>query len=194
MKPVKTAQNAAKVGWDTFEEFGKQTVAPISSEVLRQFGFNALSARPKELAGEDLKHAREEKKLEEMKREEDKKQKERLAFVREEYKAAEQTVAKEQRELKQEVVELQGEVVKLAQAAGVETKVHMEQMPKKVGVLDIKRLTAIVRLLRIKAESAQSGSELVNQRQNAKRATGMMAWVSGKQMKIHEQGTLQLQG
>ena len=100
----------------------------------------------------------------------------------------------EQKALTQEVEEMKAEVVGLAKAAGVETKIHLEQKPKKLGILDIKRLTFILRLLRIKANESKSAKELVSQRTNAKPPTGMLAWVSGKQMKIHEQGTMTLQG
>lgn len=197
MKPVQTAKAAAKVGWDTFEELKNQTAKPMMDEVFKElggFGSPFGGTRKTEMAKEDLKHAREEKKIEEMKKEEEKKSKARISAVRSEYQTFTRNTNKEQQQMKQEVSSLQEEVVQLAKAAGVNTKVHMEQMPKKIGIMDIKRLTSIVSLLRIRADSAKSGSELVSQRSNAKRATGMMAWVSGKQMKIHEQGTLQLQG
>lgn len=198
MKPVQTAKTAAKVGWDVFEELGNQTAKPIFNEAINEFGsfFGTprIGKTPKSMGHEDLQRAREEKHLDEMKKEETQKSKARIAQVRNEYRSFEQKTASEQNELKQELTQLQNEVVQLAKASGVDTKVHLEQMPKKVGKLDIKKLTSIVRFLRIKADEAKSASELVSQRSNAKRATGMMAWVSGKQMKIHEQGTLQLQG
>lgn len=199
IKPAQTAKSAAKLTWGSFEDLGReltdQTARPMMDEALKEFGFpSALGARPKELAQEDLARAREERKIEEMKKEETQKAKAHYAAVQQEYSSFEQKENKQQRQLKQEVVELQSEVVKLAKAAGVDTKAHLEQMPKKVGVLDIKRLTSIVRFLRIKAEESKSAKDLVSQRANAKPATGMLAWVSGKQMKVHEQGTLQLQG
>jgi len=198
MKPTQTAKNAAKVGWDVFEELGNQTAKPIFDEAVSEIGsfFDTprLGRAPKTVGHEDLQRAREEKRIEEMKNEETKKSRERLAAVRSEYHSFEQKTNSEQTEIKKEIVELQGEVVKLAKSAGVDTKVHLEQIPKKVGRLDIKRLTSIIRYLRLKADEAKSGKELVAQRKNAKRATGMLAWVSGKQMKVHEQGTLQLQG
>lgn len=197
MKPVQTAKSAAKVGWDMFEELGNQTVKPMSQDIFKQFGLGEMSpfgSRPKTMAQEDLKRSREEKKIEEMKKEEAQKSKARIAAVRSEYRSFEQKTISEQNEIKQELTQLQGEVVQLAKAAGVDTSVHLEQMPKKVGKIDIKRLTSIVRFLRLKADEAKNASELVSQRSNAKRTSGMMAWVSGKQMKIHEQGTLQLQG
>lgn len=195
LKPTQVAKSAANLTWDTFENLTNQTARPIFDEALKEFGFpSTLASRPKELAQEDLARAREEKKLEEMKKEEDKKSKERYHAVQSQYKTLEQNENKEQKKLKEEVIALQSEVVKLAKASGLETKAHLEQMPKKIGVLDIKRLTTIVKFLRIKAEESKSAKDLVAQRANAKPATGMLAWVSGKQMKIHEQGTLQLQG
>lgn len=198
MKPTQAAKSAAKLGWDTFEDLGKeltdQLPKPMLTETLRELGWGGLGARPKELAQEDLARAREEKKIEEMKKTEDQKSKERYVVVQNQYRTFEQKENREQRKLQEEVVELQSEVVKLAKAAGVETKAHLEQMPKKIGILDIKRLTSIVKFLRIKADEAKSAKELVQQRANAKPPTGMLAWVSGKQMKVYEQGTLQLQG
>lgn len=198
MKPAQTAKSAAKVGWDILEELGGQTAKPFFDETINELGgflgTPRLGRSPKSMGEEDLKRARDERKIEEMKKEEDKKSRDRIAAVKNEYRSFEHIANGEQKELKKEITELQGEVLKLAKAAGVETKVHLEQMPKKVGKLDIRRLTSIIRFLRLKADEAKSASELVSQRSNAKRATGMMAWVSGKQMKIHEQGTLQLQG
>ena len=89
---------------------------------------------------------------------------------------------------------MQQEVAALAKTAGVETKAHLQNNTKKVGKLDIKLLTVIIKFLRFKAGESKSAQELVSQRSNSKRTTGMLAWVSGKQMKIHEQGTLTLQG
>jgi len=198
MKPTQTAKSAAKLGWDAFEDFGReltdQIPKPMIGEALRQFGLTGLGTKPKELAQEDLARAREEKRLEEIKKVEDQKSKERYSAVQNQYRTFELKENRQQRKLQEEVVELQSEVVKLAKTAGLETKAHLEQMPKKVGVLDIKMLTSIVRFLRIKAHEAKSAKELVAQRANAKPATGMLAWVSGKQMKVYEQGTLQLQG
>jgi len=92
------------------------------------------------------------------------------------------------------MVELQEEIAKLAKTTGVDTKVHMQNPTKKIGIIDIKFLTKIITFLRLKAEESKSAKDLQAQRQNSKRATGMLAWVSGKQMKVHEQGTLHLQG
>lgn len=197
MKAASTVKSAAQAGWDLFEELGNQTAKPMAADILHQFGLpemNPFGNRPQTLAKEDLLQAREEKRLEEMKKEEEQKAKEHIAIVRNEYRTFEQKSQQEQQSLKQEVSELTAEVAKLAKTAGIDTKVHLEQMPKKVGILHIKRLTAIVKTLRLKADEAKSGKELVSQRSNAKKSTGMLAWVSGKQMKIHEQGTLQLQG
>lgn len=203
MKPSQIAKNAAKLTWDTFEDVAfEKTTKPIWQETINElggfFGAPRLGTRPKSLAQEDLARARQEQDLKQKNEEDDQKSKEAaqryIAALKSEYKTQETRSNKDQQPLKQEVAELQSEIVKLAKAAGVDTKVHLEQMTKKIGVLDIKRLTAIVRTLRMKADEAKSGQELVSQRSNAKRTTGMLAWVSGKQMKVHEQGTLQLQG
>src|SRR3989344_4004232 len=196
MNTAKAGKAATRAVLDTFESLTSQTVKPMFEEGMSEIApfFAPLHSRPQELAQEDLKRAREEKKIEEMKQEEEKKSKENIVALQNTYRSFEQRTVREQQPLKEEFVELRSEVAKLAKSAGVDTRAHLEQAPKKIGILDIKRLTAIVRLLRVKADEAKSAKELVAQRQNSKPPTGMLAWVSGKQMKIHEQGTLQLQG
>lgn len=185
------------------ETLNEQVTKPILDEAALELrGFlgldRELSQNPKEIAGEDLKRARDKQKLEEMSEEDEKSSQEATqqvhTAIKEEYRLYTGQTSEEQIKLKSEFRELQEEVAKLAQAADVKTDAHLETVPKKVGILDIKRLTRIIRLLRVKAEESKSAKELVAQRSNAKRATGMLAWVYGKQMKIHEQGTLQLQG
>ncbi len=96
--------------------------------------------------------------------------------------------------MREEVMGLQEEIAQLAKTATIETKVHMQNPTKKVGIIDITFLTKIISFLKIKVEESRSAKELQAQRQNTKRTSGMLAWVSGKQMKVHEQGTLHLQG
>ncbi len=108
------------------------------------------------------------------------------------YQAARQESRSNQSELKQELSELTQEVAALAHSTSQETKIHLQNTPK-VGKVDITFITFVVRLLRIKAEESKSAQTLVNGRKNAK-SGGMLAWVNGQQMQIHEQGTLQLQG
>ena len=198
MKPTQAAKSAARIVIDPFETLRTQAAKPIFDEAISELGSflgaPRLGRNAKTMGQEELKHAREEKRLQELKKEEDTKSQARIAAVKQEYRQFDQNNNKEQVQMKEELHELTQEVVKLAKAAGVDTKVHLEQTPKKVGKIDIKRLTTIVRTLRLKADEAKSGNELVAQRSNAKRSTGMLAWVSGKQMKVHEQGTLQLQG
>ena len=197
--PIKPAA-AARAFLDPFETLTSQAAKPIANNFMEQLGGKAFGGifGPTTMAHEELSRARKEKELQEKSHSDNQSSDENaqkiIQNIQAEYRAREVTVNREQRELKQEVVELQQEVVKLAKTAGVQTKVHLETMPKKIGAIDIKRLTDIIKILRFKATEAKSGSELVSQRQNAKRPTGMMAWVSGKQMKIHEQGTMQLQG
>lgn len=206
MKPQTLAKKAAQFAMDPWETINEEAITPLATNFASEFGsfFGAkkLGKNPKEIAGDDLKRARNEQRLAEMDKKDSKTSHEEEEQIRiqirekfrQEYQAQTQVANEEQNKLKTEFVELQEEVAKLAQVAGVETKAHLENVPKKIGILDIKRLTSIVMSLRIKAEESKSAKELVTQRQNAKPATGMLAWVSGKQMKIHEQGTLQLQG
>lgn len=200
MKPAQVAKTISRGAFDTFEALGKtlgsQVAKPIGEEAFHEFFGTPQSSRNRAqiLAQEDLARARQEKKLEEEKAEDNKKSQQKINYLLNEYRIYDQKTAKEQQPLQEEMGELQAEVVKLAKAAGVETKAHLQNPGKKIGALDIKILTTIVRFLRIKAEEGKNAKELVMQRSNAKRPTGMLAWVSGKQMKVHEQGTLQLQG
>ncbi len=188
---------------EPFETLRSQVAKPILEEVGSEFGsfFGApkgIGRNPSAIAKEDLQRARNEQKLGEMeeKDNQDSQEKAQALYltIQNEYQSSQTKDSKEQQHLKEEVFELQSEVVKLAKASGIDTKAHLETVPGKIGLLDIKRLTFIVRFLRIKAEESKSAKELVSQRSNAKRTTGMLAWVSGKQMKVHEQGTLHLQG
>lgn len=202
MKISKTARNFAQSALDPFELLSDQVAKPLGKDFTQQLfgslGEGIPSSRSQSIASEDLKRARNEQHIKNIDQEDQQESTKNVAMVREaikgEYQKLESKQGREQQQLHEEVATMQEEVVKLAKAAGVDTKVHIEPSGKKLGILDLKRLTSIIRGLRLKAESAKSGSELVSQRQNAKRATGMMAWVSGKQMKIHEQGTMQLQG
>lgn len=203
MKPAQAGKAAASALVDPFETLSSQVAKPIMGDFVSELGSffggpKNLSRNPKALAQEDLQRARDKQKIDEMGQKDAKNSDENIskvsAAIQAQYRHYENKNSRNQQELKQEVSEFQSEIGKLAKAAGVETKTHLETMPKKVGVLDIKRLTAIARYLRMKAEDAKSAQDLLSQRQNAKRATGTLVWVSGKQMKIHEQGTLQLQG
>jgi|SRR3989344_3052042 len=203
MKGTNIAKNIAQSAFEPLESLTSQTAKPMLEEAGKELGsfFGApkgIGRNPKAIAQEDLQRARNQQKLEELSEEDDKKSNEsvkHLSFeIQNQYRNYDVKTDKEQHKLFQEVEELQEEVVKLAKAAGVETKAHLHRTGKKIGLLDIKILITIVRFLRIKAEESKSAQELVSQRNNAKRTTGMLAWVSGKQMKVHEQGTLQLQG
>jgi hypothetical protein len=203
MKGTKVVKNLAQAAFEPLETLRSQTVGPMLEETGRELGSffgtpKGLGRNPREIASEDLKRARQKQKLEELNEEDNQKSQELqqrvVNQIQSQYRFEEVRVSEEQGKLKEEVVQLQSEVVKLAKAAGIDTKAHLENTGKKVGILDIRRLTTIVRFLRIKAEESKSAKELVSQRTNAKRTTGMLAWVSGKQMKVHEQGTLHLQG
>lgn len=193
--PIKP-KAAARAFLDPFETLNTQVAKPIMTDVFEQLGGSAFSGfgKPQTIGQEDLARARKAKELKAMESQDEENSRKIYETIQTQYRTQETSVAKEQRGLREQVVELQSEVIKLAKSAGVDTKAHLEALPKKIGVIDIKRLTTIVRFLRIKATDAKSASELVSQRSNAKRPTGMLAWVSGKQMQIHEQGTLQLQG
>lgn len=200
MKPASAIKSISQAALDPFETLNSQVAKPILEEIAAEFGFGSRSVNgnPKTIASEELSRAREKQRLEKMHSEDERKSKEVaqrvFASIQETYQKHSTKTQEIQHGLKTEMTELQTEVAKLAKAAGVETKAHLENVPKKMGILDIKHLTAIIKFLRLKAEESKSAQELVSQRANSKQATGMMAWVSGKQMKVHEQGTLQLQG
>ncbi len=194
-----TAKSARQIIQDPLETLTSQVAKPILDEALSEFGAffgtpKNLGTRPKSIAQEELARARHEQELNELKEKDEKNSHDHISKIVQEYKMYDAKTDRQNETLKQEVEQLQEEVVKLAKTAGVDTKAHLENVPQKVGVLHIKMLTTIIRYLRIKAEESKSAQELQSQRQNAKRSTGMLAWVSGKQMKVHEQGTLQLQG
>lgn len=195
MKPFPSVKTAARTILDPFEELNDEVAKPIFQEALSEFGFSGARAigRKQSLAEEDLKRAREKQKLEEMASEDQKESKEKIQKIVREYKVHEAKTQKQDQAMMEEVLELKKEVVELAKVSGVKTNVHLENKTK-VSKLDIKFLTVIIRSLRFKAEESKSAKELVAERSNAKPPTGMLAWVSGKQMKIHEQGTMQLQG
>lgn len=191
--PIKP-RAAARAVLDPFETL-TENFAPMGQDILKQMGGDMLGfGRPQTIGKDELARERKKKELQEKENEDNQNSQKTYELIQTQYREQQTTVNREQQEIKEEVVSLQSEVVKLAKTAGIDTKIHLERIPKKIGAIDIKRLTAIVKFLRIKATEAKSGSELVSQRKNAKRTTGMLAWVSGKQMKIHEQGTMQLQG
>lgn len=199
MKPAQIARTIAQSAFEPFETLKSQVGMPMLEEAARELGFGSgFASRPRALAQEDLQRARNEKLLKEKKEEDAKLSQENAqkitAVIQKEYQLHQAKQNRQQEQLHDEMAELQAEIVKLAKTAGVETKAHLQNPTKKIGALDIKILTTIVRFLRIKAEEGKNAKELVMQRSNAKRPTGMLAWVSGKQMKVHEQGTLQLQG
>src|SRR3989344_7621862 len=206
MKTSQVKNTAKTIAQATFETIGGDIVGPILDEAKRELVFgnflgfkDAISSRPKEIGQEELKRAREEKELGERTEEDDYGSDQKaaeLSLILQEYRNydSQNGNSKEQRALKEEFVELREEVAKLAQASGVKTTAHMETPPQKIGLLDIKRLKSIIKDLTAKVEDSKNGKDMVAQRENAKRTTGMLAWVSGKQMKVHEQGTLTLQG
>lgn len=203
MKGAGIAKQIAQSAFEPLETLTSQTAKPILEEAGKELGsfFGApkgISRNPKAIAQEELARARNKQKLAELSREDDQKSNqgaENLTIeIQNQYRLYDAKTTNDQEKLGAQVTELQEEIVKLAKTAGVETKSHLQRSGKKVGLLDIKILTTIVRFLRLKAEESKSAQELVSQRSNAKRTTGMLAWVSGKQMKVHEQGTLHLQG
>ena len=206
MKTGHAVKTIKTIGEATFETLGSGLVGPMLDEAKRELGLgsflgsgNGISSRRKEIGEEELKRARTEKELGEKTEEDDYSSDQKaaeLALILREYQNydSENGNSKEQRALKEEFVELREEVAKLAEASGVKTTAHMETPPQKIGLLDIKRLKSIIKDLTAKVEDSKNGKDMVAQRENAKRTTGMLAWVSGKQMKVHEQGTLTLQG
>ena len=206
MKTAQAAKTAKTIGEATLETLGSDLVTPMIDEAKRELGLGSflgskddISSRPREIGQEELKRAREEKELGKRTEEDDYNSDQKaaeLALILQKYRNHDflNGDSKEQRALKAEFVELREEVAKLAEASGVKTTAHMETPPQKIGLLDIKRLKSIIKDLTAKVEDSKNGKDMVAQRENAKRTTGMLAWVSGKQMKVHEQGTLTLQG
>ncbi len=205
MNATKTAKNAAKIIREPLETL-KDQLGPIGEDAKDQImGFfpeTLIGKRQHEMASADLKRAREEQKLKEMKEESDNHSEQEaqsvaaaIRAIQEEYRTqSSRTEEQIQQDLKAEIVALQQEIAELSKIVGKPTTAHMEAIPKKVGAIDVKRLTTIVKTWRIEAKKSKDAQDMVAQRQNSKPATGMLAWVSGKQMKIHEQGTMQLQG
>ena len=206
MKTAQAAKTAKTIGEATLETLGSDLVTPMIDEAKRELGLGSflgsrdgISSRPKEIGQEDLKRARAQEDLGQKTEEDDYSSDQKaaeLSLILQEYRNhdAGNGNSKEQRALKEEFVELREEVAKLAQASGVKTTAHFETPPQKIGILDINTLRVIIKELTAKAEDSKNAQDMVAQRTNAKRTTGMMAWVSGKQMKVHEQGTLTLQG
>jgi|SRR3989338_2280229 len=206
MKTAQAANTIKTIGEATFEKLGGDLISPIIDEAKRELGLgsflgsgNGISSRRKEMGQKELKWAREERELEERTEEDDSSSDQKateLALILQEYRNhdSQSGKSKEEKALEAEFVELREEVAKLAKASGVKTTAYLETMPKKIGLLDVTRLKTIIKDLTAKVEDSKNGKDMVAQRENAKRTTGMLAWVSGKQMKVHEQGTLTLQG
>lgn len=207
MKPVSAIKKATIGAFEPLEELGG-AVKPLGQDALKQFfgkdfGFGGFSepgvpsSHAQTIAQEDLNEQRKKNHLQNIENDDKSHSNEeavRIQKVMAEYQKFDSKQKAEQGQMQQEYAEMQEEVVKLARAAGIDTKAHLQKAPKKLGKIDFKVLTSIIRSLRIKAENSKSGQDISAQRQNAKRGTGMMAWVSGNQGKIHEQGTMQLQG
>jgi len=199
MNTKAAAANAAKFVYEPLETLTSQVAKPLLTDATNELGAffgrpKNIGSRPQSIAHEDLERARNEQKLSEMEKNDNDCSKEAISKIVQEYREYHIKVSRQDESMKQQVEELQDEVEKLAKSAGVDTKAHLENVPNKVGVLHIKMLTTIIKSLRIKADESKSAKDLVSQRSNSKQTTGMLAWVSGKQMKVHEQGTLQLQG
>jgi hypothetical protein len=180
------------------ETFKEQLLDPMvreaGDELLGFLGEDAPFRRKGTLAQEDLKRAREQKRLEELSAQDRQNTQKIIESLKLEYRNSETQRKQEEGPIRQDIEELTVQVVELAKTTGVESKIHLSGSRKeKVSILTIKLLRTIIKTLTLKAKEAKSASELVVHRSNAK-TTGMLAWVSGKQMKIHEQGTMQLQG
>ena len=198
--------NTTQVIREPLETLTKKVAQPILEEAGRELeGFfgvrHNLKGINQEIAAEELRRAREEIELKNLGEKDDQNSDQkvqelqgRISVIKEQYHQQKVNSQKQEGEFREEYFELSEEIAQLAKTTGVETKVHLQSNSKKVGILDIKLLRWIIRFLKIKAEESKSAQELISQRSNAKRTTGMLAWVSGKQMKVHEQGTLHLQG
>ena len=187
MKTVQAAKTVKTIGEATFETLGSGLVGPILDEAKRELGLgsflgsrNGISSRQKVIGQEELKRARAQKKLEEdgiQEKTDSDVAVEHVTRMLNEYRSHESTNgnSKEQKALKEEFVELREEVAKLAEASGVKTTAHLETSPQKIGILDIKRLKSIIKDLTAKVEDSKNGKDMVAQRENAKRTTGMLA-------------------
>lgn len=199
MNTTKTAKIAANFLQEPLEALvsyakPKAFLEEARKEIFPFLDKTAFTGKPQEIAKQDLDRARHEENLKQMASEEQKDSQASIMLIKQQYSTHESRVDAHDQSIRKEFTQLQTEIAGLATASGVSTKAHLETVPTKVGVLDIHRLTSIIKFLRFKVESGKAASDMVNERQNAKRTTGMLAWVSGKQMKIHEQGTLTLQG
>lgn len=202
MKFGQTTKKTLQSALDPLEVLTNQVGRGVVEEAIHELGGffgsdNNIGTRPREIAFADLQRARKQEEIKKMEESDTEKSKEtafRLQATINEYSKYDAKINNEQNQMKAEFGELKTEIVKLADISGVKTNVHLETTPNKIGILDLKRLTAIIRFLRFKAEESKSAKDLVVGRQNAKETTGMMAWVSGKQGKIYEQGTMTLQG
>lgn len=203
MKTTQAFKTMAQSAFEPLETLKSQVTSPILGEAANELGgfFGTrpgLGRNPREIGHEELQRAREKQNLDKISAEDKKSSVQNAqslsARIRNEYQTQLQSEQRKQHELKSEFDKLQSEVAKLAKTAGVDTKAHLDTAPKKIGILDIKSLKNIIHFLTMKVEDAKNAQDMVSQRENSKRTTGMLAWVSGKQMKVHEQGTLQLQG
>ena len=196
MNAKSAVKGAAQIISDPLETLTSQTIKPFADEAFSELAFFSPKkfGRDKTLAQEELSRARNEQKIKDLDQKDQKNTQERINMIRQEYKMYDIKISKEDDTQNQQIAELEDEIAELVKGASAKTKIHIENTPKKAGTLHLKLLISIVRYLRLKAKESKSAEELVAQRKNAKPATGMLAWVSGKQMKVHEQGTLQLQG
>lgn len=202
MKLGQTTKKTLQSAFDPFEALTNQVGKGVLEEAIHELGgfFGSgknIGTRPREIASAELQRARKQEEIKEMEDKDTEKSKEtafKIQATINEYRKYDTKVNSEQNQMKTEFDELRTEVVKLANVSGIKTNVHLENTPTKIGVLDLKRLTAIIRFLRFRAEESKGAKEMVTTRQSAKQTTGMMAWVSGKQGKIYEQGTMTLQG
>lgn len=196
MQPQKAVKSAAKLLFDEIEEFEPKKFLDEASRELNFFSSPRLGAKHQEIAKSELSRARQEQKLQGQNAEDKNNSEEKAHQIQEvlaQYREVRVTGSRQQTEYKKDMAELTDEVVKLAKASGIDTKVHLKNSPK-VGKMDISFLTFIIKTLRVRAEESKSAKDMVGERANAKRTTGMLAWVSGKQSKIYEQGTMTLQG
>lgn len=201
---TKQVKNAAQILRDPVEGINDEIFRPILDEAKREvldfFPSTLVAKNTREIAHGELAQAREQKKLQQKNAQDQAESEEKALHIREqlhmiqmEYRKSDTIEAKNVQEITVQVDELKTEIAQLSKLAGVNTKAHLENTTKKAGLMDIKRLTNIVKTLKARAEEVKNANELQAQAP-AKQTSGMMAWVSGKQMKIHEQGTLTLQG
>ena len=95
-----------------------------------------------------------------------------------------------------QVKQLKETIETVAEAAGIDLTLSIEQQSEKVGVYHVRLLEKLLKFIRTKAEEASEWSQGIVVRAQGKRPRGLQVfWQKGaSQQQVTEQGTLMLQG